>query len=152
MTNPGKSFALVALLGGVGLLAYHNRPEPSTTPVVPAPAPLVDPAPSPVPVPAPEPVRPVRPQPTSRNTVLFFTQDGCPPCKRMKAQISAPEVQLELQGFVFKELSGDRPMIRRYRVKATPTLVITAVDGHELYRHEGYLSSAQLTEALKSHR
>ena len=117
-----KRHLLCLLLMPVLLLAGCNEGSvivPGTPPVVEPEVVLPNPAPDPDP--ALEPTR----------EVLFFTQEGCPPCERVKPRME----ELRKQGLKVTEIDvRERPdLVRQYRITQTPTFVVLQ-DGVEIER------------------
>ncbi len=104
---------LLAGCSGVTIDLPGRAPEAVTPEVVPLK--------EPVPEPDPEPTR----------EVLFFTQEGCPPCERAKPRVE----ELRRQGLKVTEIDvRERPdLVRQYRITQTPTFVILQ-DGVEIER------------------
>jgi len=127
---------VVAAIGGVGYLYYsgvQNPPAGPATPVRPS---------------------PVTPAPVVRETLLFFTQPGCPPCRVMdRLMESDPGVKAALARYDVQRVEphSHADLYQQYRVEGTPTFVIVGSDKSEVARVIGAQDAATFTSWLNSH-
>jgi thiol-disulfide isomerase/thioredoxin len=71
------------------------------------------------------------PEPESTQEVLFFTQEGCPPCEAARPRVE----KMREQGLTVTEVwYHEHPeMFRQYGVSSTPTFIVLE-DGVEIER------------------
>lgn len=144
-------WAAAGLAAAVYLLgqAPPDGPPDGTTPlapVVPAPAPPVRPRPRPMP-PAPPPRRPAPPAPApspSGLRVMVFVQSKCAPCDRLKREWPA-DCRHPVE---WKNVGADPATRLKWKVVATPTVLLVGPDGREVRRLEGYGSPDELRRFL----
>lgn len=131
---------LVAVgLGGLYLYSVHESPGP----VLPV-GPSTPVQPSPVPGPVP---------PAVKETLLYFTQVGCAPCRVMEREMLEPAVSRSVLKFTLKKLDPKTApdMFTKYQVDGTPTFVIIAADGSEVSRVVGQQDAKEFQSWLDSH-
>ncbi|MDP1563901.1 MAG: trypsin-like peptidase domain-containing protein [Pirellulaceae bacterium] len=82
---------------------------------------------------------------SSGVTVLYFTQQDCPPCRQMQPMLE----HLIGRGFPVQVVDAlaHPNLVQQFRVQSTPTFVLLK-DGQELKRHNGVLSSYQINSLL----
>jgi thioredoxin-related protein len=81
--------------------------------------------------------------------IVMFVQEGCPECERMERNASSQRVRSALSGVskVILEYSDNRSIASRYRIDATPTIMLFTPEGNYsdcIYRYEGALSASSL--------
>ena len=82
-----------------------------------------------------------------QRVLLFFTEDHCIWCDRMKREMKKPAVRSAMDRYEVREIH-DSNLARQYRVSGYPTLVITDSAGNELARQKGYRDAAGFTAWL----
>lgn len=82
---------------------------------------------------------------SSGVTLLYFTQQNCPPCRQMQPMLE----HLIGRGFPVQVVDAlaHPNLVQQFRVQNTPTFVLLK-DGQELKRHHGVLSSYQINSLL----
>ena len=79
-------------------------------------------------------------------TGLFFTSQGCPPCKKMLPVIK----KLQSEGFNIEIIAtSDNQRVEKYRIQATPTLIILNTSGTEIKRWEGIVAESEILAVFK---
>ena len=93
---------------------------------------------------------------TGKPIIVFFTGKWCSPCRIMKRNVWADsEVESKVNaGFAAVMVDVDDPqssaVVRRYRVGATPTTVITDPKGNVLQQVQGGIDKARFLEMIAS--
>jgi protein disulfide-isomerase len=93
---------------------------------------------------------------TGKPIIVFFTGKWCSPCRIMKRNVWADsEVESKVNaGFAAVMVDVDDPqasaVVRRYRVGATPTTVITDPKGNVLQQVQGGIDKAHFLEMIAS--
>jgi thioredoxin 1 len=82
--------------------------------------------------------------------MMFFHASWCGPCKKVQPTIDA----IKKDGYKVYEIDVDiqknKSLVANYSVYSLPTVVITDIDGKELYRHEGSIDKETIESELKS--
>jgi protein disulfide-isomerase len=89
---------------------------------------------------------------TSRPVFAYFTADWCAPCQGLKTTTWADErVELALRSYVPVRIDVDRhaDLAGEYGVRAVPTYIILAADGHALRQVDGALTPLEMVEWLR---
>lgn len=86
-----------------------------------------------------------QPAAASGVTLLYFTQQQCPPCRQMQPMLE----HLIGRSFPIQVVDAQQHpnLVQQYKVQGTPTFVLLK-DGQELKRHSGVLSSYQINSLL----
>ena len=87
--------------------------------------------------------------------VLFFTSQGCVPCKKMK-QLVWPHQSIQVSVSDYykspKMLNSSNEThigdFYRYKIEAVPTTIIIDKEGEEIKRYVGYMDVKQLLDFL----
>jgi protein disulfide-isomerase len=92
---------------------------------------------------------------SGKPIILFFTAEWCVPCRIMKRSVLADEhVEATVNaGFTPVTIDVDDPdvaaaALRRYRVGATPTTIITDAQGNVLEQVEGGMGKSDFLKLL----
>jgi thioredoxin 1 len=91
---------------------------------------------------------------SGKPIILFFTGKWCVPCRIMKRTIWADEQVAAVvnAGFIFVTIDVDDPdaagALKRYRVGATPTTIITDTQGNVAQQVVGKMSKPEFLEML----
>ncbi|WP_445896467.1 thioredoxin family protein [Desulfosoma sp.] len=84
-------------------------------------------------------------------TMIDLGADRCIPCKMMAPVLKKVKKDYEGRAFIhFYDLWKNRTPADRYRIRVIPTQIFFDKDGKEVYRHEGFLSEADIVAKLKS--
>ena len=57
------------------------------------------------------------------ETIILFSQPGCPPCDWLKAYLTAKGIVFEVKD-VSSDADAARQLIEKYHSRSTPTLVV----------------------------
>ena len=75
--------------------------------------------------------------PTQNDQLRLFTTKTCPNCKMAK-------MFLEKDGYVYKNIDAEDPanleLVKKYDIKAAPTLVVFSGDSYTISENEDYLN------------
>lgn len=85
-----------------------------------------------------------------KPTVLDLGAGTCVPCKMMKPIFE--ELGKEYQGranIILLEISENRDLATKYRVRVIPTQIFFDKNGNENWRHEGFLAKEEIVKKLK---
>lgn len=84
-------------------------------------------------------------------TMIDLGADRCIPCKMMAPILEKVKKDFEGRALIhFYDVWKDRTPADRYRIRVIPTQIFFDKDGKEVYRHEGFLSEADIVAKLKS--
>jgi hypothetical protein len=88
--------------------------------------------PQPEPTPAPN-VQPVKPAPVPKTKMLLFTQDGCAPCRTLKALLTDPQLAGWMRYYDVEEVHRPDKRFRQYAIKSVPELVALSTQGPRIF-------------------
>jgi len=84
-------------------------------------------------------------------TMIDLGADRCIPCKMMAPILEKVKKDYEGRALIhFYDVWKDRTPAERYRIRVIPTQIFFDKDGKEVYRHEGFMSEADIVAKLKS--
>jgi thioredoxin-like negative regulator of GroEL len=89
----------------------------------------------------------------NRPILIDFWADWCSPCKMMDAEVFANgDVAKAAEPFEAVRIDYDaKPaLVRRYRIEAMPTFLVTDSYGNELFRYTGVVGAVAFRELLQS--
>ena len=85
--------------------------------------------------------------PVVADDLLVVTREGCPPCRKLKADLLAKPEMYRPHSLSLVE---GKDAMTRHRVDMVPTL-IRLRDGREVARRVGYSRPSDVTDWLKKH-
>ena len=88
----------------------------------------------------------------SKPVFAYFTADWCGPCQGLKSTTWADQrVEAALRDYVPVRIDVDRheDLSGQYGVRAVPTYIILATDGHTLRQMDGPLTPLEMVEWLR---
>lgn len=84
-------------------------------------------------------------------TMIDLGADRCIPCKMMAPILEKVKKDYEGRALIhFYDVWKDRTPADRFRIRVIPTQIFFDKDGKEVYRHEGFMSEADIVAKLKS--
>lgn len=84
-------------------------------------------------------------------TMIDLGADRCIPCKMMAPILQKVKKDYEGRAYIhFYDVWKDRTPAERYRIRVIPTQIFFDQDGKEVFRHEGFMSEADIVAKLKS--
>lgn len=84
-----------------------------------------------------------------RITFLELGSKTCIPCKMMVPVMEEIEAEFGDQvAVIFHDVKKDRKISKKYKIKLIPTQIFLDAEGEELFRHEGFFSTAEISEFL----
>lgn len=84
-------------------------------------------------------------------TMIDLGADYCVPCKMMAPILKKIKKQYkEKADIIFIDVSENKLQAERFGVRVIPTQVFFDADKKEIYRHEGFMSEADIVSRLKS--
>lgn len=84
-------------------------------------------------------------------TMIDLGADRCIPCKMMAPVLEKVKKDYEGRAVIhFYDVWKDRTPADRYRIRVIPTQIFFDKDGKEIFRHEGFMSEADIVAKLKS--
>jgi len=83
-------------------------------------------------------------------TMVDLGAKSCVPCKMMAPILKKlKRVYKDKAAIIFIDVSKNRKMSRRFRVRVIPTQIFFDEKGKEVYRHEGFMSKKAIEKQLK---
>lgn len=82
-------------------------------------------------------------------TMINFTSDSCPACIKMEPEFKSIQKKYDKKANILKvDVINSSDMADKYKIMYTPTQIFYDNDGKAKYRHEGYLSKADMAKKL----
>ncbi|MGD9972386.1 MAG: thioredoxin family protein [Desulfatirhabdiaceae bacterium] len=83
-------------------------------------------------------------------TMIDLGADKCVPCKMMAPILEKVKKDYEGRALIhFYDVWKNREPAERYKIRAIPTQIFFDKEGKESYRHEGFMSEADIVSMLK---
>jgi thioredoxin 1 len=83
-------------------------------------------------------------------TLVDLGAKSCIPCKMMAPILKKlKKAYKDKAAIIFIDVSKDRKMSKRFRIRAIPTQIFFDEKGKEVYRHQGFMSQKAIEKQLK---